>query len=70
MPRIGKWGGSLTVRLPKNIVDLLGIREKDHLIIRLCDDNTIQIKTVKPVALDGTRTIAAVKTEPEETPEW
>ena len=67
--RVGKWGGSLSVRLPKNIVELLGIREKDLLRIRLCDDNTIQIKTIKPLAADsGTNPV--VKITIDEATEW
>ena len=65
--RVGKWGGSLSVRLPKNIVELLDIREKDFLRIRVCDDNTIQIKTITPVVA-GMGTMA--KAEPEEATEW
>lgn len=57
----------MSVRLPKNIVELLDIREKDFLRIRVCDDNTIQIKTIKPVVA-GMGTMA--KAEPEEATEW
>lgn len=68
--RVGRWGGSLSVRLPKNIVELLGIREKDFLRIRVCDDNTIQIKTVKPVPAEVAGTSPMVKDEPEGATEW
>ena len=68
--RVGKWGGSLSVRLPKNIVELLDIREKDFLRIRVCDDNTIQIKTIKPVLAEVAGMSATVKAEPEEATEW
>lgn len=68
--RVGRWGGSLSVRLPKNIVELLDIREKDYLRIRVCDDNTIQIKTVKPVPAEVAGTSPMVKAEPEEATQW
>ena len=67
---MGKWGGSLSVRLPKNIVELLDIREKDFLRIRVCDDNTIQIKTIKPVPTGVTGMVAMAKAESEEATEW
>lgn len=68
--RVGKWGGSLSVRLPKNIVELLDIREKDFLRIRVCDDNTIQIKTIKPVSAEVPGLVDMAKAEPEEPMEW
>ena len=68
--RVGKWGGSLSVRLPKNIVELLDIREKDFLRIRVCDDNTIQIKTIKSVPAEVAGMGAMVKAETEEATEW
>ena len=68
--RVGKWGGSLSVRLPKNIVELLDIREKDFLRIRVCDDNTIQIKTIRSVSAEVVGLGAMVKAEPEEHTEW
>ena len=68
--RVGKWGGSLSVRLPKNIVELLDIREKDFLRIRVCDDNTIQIKTIRSVPAEVVGLGAMVKAEPEEATEW
>lgn len=66
--RVGRWGGSLSVRIPKNIVELMGIREKDLLHVRLCDDNTIQIRMVTP-APRGSSSHAAIS-EPEEPTEW
>ena len=68
--RVGKWGGSLSVRLPKNIVELLDIREKDFLRIRVCDDNTIQIKTIRSVPAEVVGLGAMVEAEPEEHTEW
>ena len=68
--RVGKWGGSLSVRLPKNIVELLDIREKDFLRICVCDDNIIQIKTIKSVLAEVAGMGAMVKAEPEEHTEW
>ena len=68
--RVGKWGGSLSVRLPKNIVELLDIREKDFLRIRVCDDNTIQIKTIKPVPAEVAGMGAMATAEPDEPMEW
>ena len=60
----------MSVRLPKNIVELLDIREKDFLRIRVCDDNTIQIKTIKPVPAEVAGLGPMVKAEPEEPTEW
>lgn len=52
--RVGKWGGSLSVRLPKNIVELLSIRAGDAVRVRLGDDGTVTI-----------RTMTAARTSPE-----
>ena len=60
----------MSVRLPKNIVELLDIREKDFLRIRVCDDNTIQIKTIRSVPAEVVGLGAMVKAEPEEHTEW
>ena len=60
----------MSVRLPKNIIELLDIREKDFLRIRVCDDNTIQIKTIKSVPAEVAGMGAMVKAEPEEATEW
>ena len=60
----------MSVRLPKNIVELLDIREKDFLRIRVCDGNTIRITAIKSAPAEVAGMGAMVKAEPEEATEW
>ena len=52
--RIGKWGGSLSVRLPSNVVAICGLKAGDYVQVRLRDSGHIQIlplgKTVTVLA--------------------
>ncbi len=47
--RVAKWGNSLAVRLPANVVDALGLTEGTEIEIRIADDRTFD------VARDGGR---------------
>ena len=51
-----------------NVIGIL--LAKDLLRIRVCDDNTIQIKTIKPVPAEVVGLGAMAKAEPEEPTEW
>ena len=42
---ISKWGNSLAVRLPKALVDQLGLKEGDELNIVAAKDGTIEVET-------------------------
>lgn len=53
--RVGQWGGSLSVRLPKNVVEALSIKKGDALRIFVGPDQTIHIRPVKPVPADGSQ---------------
>ena len=41
--RVSKWGNSLAVRLPKKLVEELGIAEGDDVSVTLADGQTIVI---------------------------
>ncbi|QJY33665.1 AbrB/MazE/SpoVT family DNA-binding domain-containing protein [Diaphorobacter sp. JS3050] len=68
--RVGQWGGSLSVRLPKNVVEALSIKKGDGLRIFVGPDHTIHIRPVKPVPADGMPTVGAAPAEPEEPTQW
>ena len=43
--QISKWGNSLAVRLPKALVDQLGLKEGDELHVVAASKETIEIET-------------------------
>jgi antitoxin MazE len=43
--RISKWGNSLAVRLPKALVDQLGLKEGDQLNVVAARDGAIEVET-------------------------
>lgn len=43
--RISRWGDSLAIRLPKKLVEDLGIREHDDVDVREAGDRRIAIVT-------------------------
>ena len=44
---ISKWGNSLAVRLPKALVDQLGLKEGDELNVVAASKETIEVETKK-----------------------
>ncbi len=54
--RISQWGDSLAIRLPKKLVEDLGIRENDDVEVREVDDRRIAI-----VTRDGRTALFAVR---------
>jgi antitoxin MazE len=43
--QVSKWGNSLAVRLPKALVDQLGLKEGDELNVVAAKDGTIEVET-------------------------
>jgi antitoxin MazE len=43
--QISKWGNSLAVRLPKALVDQLGLKEGDELNVVAAKDGVIEVET-------------------------
>jgi antitoxin MazE len=43
--QISKWGNSLAVRLPKALVDQLGLKEGDRLNVVAASKETIEVET-------------------------
>ena len=41
--QVGKWGNSLAVRLPASLVELLGLREGDEIIIEIAGSREFNI---------------------------
>ena len=47
--RVGRWGGSLSVRLPKNVVIGAGLKAGDQVYVRLRDNGEVSVRPVKGV---------------------
>jgi len=47
--QVAKWGNSLAVRLPRALVDALGLKEGDEVEIRAVDRNTFELSTAPTV---------------------
>jgi antitoxin MazE len=43
--RVSKWGNSLAVRLPKALVEQLGLKEGDELNVVAASNDTITVET-------------------------
>jgi antitoxin MazE len=43
--QVSKWGNSLAVRLPKALVDQLGLKEGDELNVVAAKDGSIEVET-------------------------
>jgi antitoxin MazE len=43
--QVSKWGNSLAVRLPKALVDALGLKEGDELNVVAASSGTIEVET-------------------------
>jgi antitoxin MazE len=43
--QVSKWGNSLAVRLPKALVDQLGLKEGDELNVVAAADGAIEVET-------------------------
>jgi antitoxin MazE len=43
--QVSKWGNSLAVRLPKVLVDQLGLKEGDELNVVAAKDGTVEVET-------------------------
>ena len=41
--QIAKWGNSLAVRLPKSVVEALGLKAGDDIEVRIVGDRTFEI---------------------------
>jgi antitoxin MazE len=41
--KVAKWGGSLAVRLPKELVDAMGLKEGDDLRVDRASQSVIQL---------------------------
>jgi antitoxin MazE len=45
--QVSKWGNSLAVRLPKALVERLGLKEGDELNVVAATDGAIEVETEK-----------------------
>ena len=42
--QVAKWGNSLAVRIPAKVVDALGLKEGDDVVVRIAEDKAFEIK--------------------------
>lgn len=47
--QVAKWGNSLAIRLPKALVDALGLKEGDEIEIRAVDRKSFEASTAPTV---------------------
>ena len=57
--QVSKWGNSLAVRLPKALVDKLGLKEVDELHVVAADAGTITVETRQDQRLRALSRMAA-----------
>lgn len=48
--QVSKWGNSLAVRLPADVVETLGLKEGDDIDLRVDIDNTLSLAVVKKLS--------------------
>ncbi len=55
--QIAKWGNSLAVRLPKAVVEALGLKEGDNIEVRIVGDRTFEVSRdqTRAAALESIR---------------
>jgi antitoxin MazE len=41
--QVAKWGNSLAVRLPRALVEALGLKEGDHIDVRVADPRSFEV---------------------------
>ncbi|MBB4374245.1 antitoxin MazE [Bradyrhizobium sp. cir1] len=59
--QISKWGNSLAVRLPKKLVEKLGLAEGDHVHVTSADEQTIVVSKDKVGEGDFLRQLRALQ---------
>ena len=42
--QVAKWGNSLAIRIPSVVVDALGLKEGDDIVIRIAEDSAFEVK--------------------------
>jgi antitoxin MazE len=42
--QVSKWGNSLAIRLPAAVVEALGLREGDHVILHAAGKRTLEVE--------------------------
>ncbi|HEY3791641.1 MAG TPA: AbrB/MazE/SpoVT family DNA-binding domain-containing protein [Bradyrhizobium sp.] len=57
--QVSKWGDSLAVRLPKTLVDQLGLKEGDELNVIAAGKGTIEVETRQAQRLRALDNLAA-----------
>lgn len=55
--KVAKWGNSLAIRIPRDVVDALGLGEGDEVALQRSDDRTLVISRVmsRAEAIEGLR---------------
>jgi antitoxin MazE len=56
---VSKWGNSLAVRLPKALVEQLGLKEGDQLNVVAARDGAIEVETLEAQRRRALRRMAA-----------
>ncbi|MFH1124148.1 MAG: AbrB/MazE/SpoVT family DNA-binding domain-containing protein [Pseudomonadota bacterium] len=67
--QIGKWGNSLGIRLPKHVLEVLQLREKDKVSCEI-EDGKLILDPVRPVRKYSLDELLARVEEPGEEISW
>ena len=67
--QIGKWGNSLGIRLPKSILEVLGLGEKDKIKCSI-EDGKLVLEPVIPMKKYALQDLLAQVKEPGQEVSW
>ena len=45
--QVSKWGNSLAIRLPASVVEVLGLKEGDHVDIQVAGARALQVRAAR-----------------------
>lgn len=71
MQKLTRWGNSVGIRIPAQVLGAAGLKPGDHVHVRLMDSGDIRVRPVKgrqQAESEGAKTVAM--TEPDESEPW
>ncbi|BCO26948.1 hypothetical protein MIZ03_1835 [Rhodoferax lithotrophicus] len=71
MQKLTRWGNSVGIRIPAQVLGAAGLKSGDHVHIRLMDSGDIRVRPVKgrqQAESEGAKTVAM--TEPYDSEQW
>ena len=65
--KVGRWGGSLSVRLPKEVALAAGLQVGDQVSVRLLDSGDLRVRPLKSPVVATREAAKALETS---APKW